>query len=396
MYSKIIDKYINEHKSNYQAKYVYHSCDRIDARTFKFHYYIRDRQLLQMNIFMEIHLGDEVEVSMREQLYEHEQWALACDALERIRTYTNRRTSIAVNDMESFIENKSIKSSLTPQDMINTLNYIMYHEGKNPDSIYSFYEIFIPYLQKRLSEKKYKEVLLSCNLLLDDILQETIWQGFNIKYLDQEHVLHHAYMHSVLSMIHEDFDLLETSEHDLLLDFMLKIFKHWRFALAIYSSLEKITRDYPNQMMRFLSEMNESCHELSLDGCCLVYDIIFAQATNDTVGHRHSIIEILKLLMTDILSLANPEDQKDTGLIFLKMTGFDLLLEIFEQTKDSYVYSCFSIEEIPEDFHPYIKRQLEEALKSYAPMIKNPKKRMEALDQIATINTLLIEHFSEY
>lgn len=395
MYSKMIDQYIREHKSSYKAKYVYHSCDRIDARTFKFHYYIRDRQLLQMNIFLEIHLGDEVEVRVKEAIHEHEQWALACDALERIRAYTNRKTTILPDEMPNFVEDKQIKSNTSPQDMINTLNYIMYHHGKNPDSIYLFYSIYIPYLQKRLAEQKYKEVLLSCNLLLEDILSETIWQGFNIKYLDQEHMMHQAYMHSILNMIYEHFPILNNKEHDLLVDFMLKIFHHWRFAFAVYFSLEKITTAYPKIMMELLSEMNESCHQLTLDGCCLVYDIILSVALNDEKGHRQSVIEVLKLILTDILSLANPEDQKETGLIFLKMMGFDLLMEIFEETKDSYVYKCFPIEEIPEDFHPYIKNQLENALKYYAPMMKESKTRMEAIDQIATINTLLIEYFND-
>ena len=55
MYSKIIDAYISSHESTYQAKYCYHSCDRVDEKTFKFHYYVRDVQLLQMNIFLEIY-----------------------------------------------------------------------------------------------------------------------------------------------------------------------------------------------------------------------------------------------------------------------------------------------------------------------------------------------------
>ena len=100
--------------------------------------------------------------------------------------------------------------------------------------------------------------------------------------------------------------------------------------------------------------------------------------------------------MTDILSFANPEDQRQTGLIFLKMVGFDLLMEIFEDTKDSYVYSCFNIEDIPEDFHPFIQRQLETSLQYWAGLMKDRVKLMEALDQIPNINTLLIEHFNIY
>lgn len=396
MYSKIIDTYIKEHKTSFKASYCYHSCDRIDGQTFKFRYYVRDRQLLQMNIFLEIQLKEEVQVNVKEAVHEFEQWALAIDALERIRKYTNRKTTIAPRDIETFVNEKNIKTNTSPQDMINCLNYIMYHEGKNYDSIYTFYELFLPYLEIRLENKRYKEALTACNYLFEEILSEKVWQGFNIKYLDQEHFMHQAFIRSILNLIHKYFDEIEKEEFDLLMTFMLEIFHHWRLAFAMYSSLEKITVDYPEQVMRLLAAMYEQCHTLTLDGCCKVYDIMLALATMDDKAHRQSIIDVLELLMTDILSLANPEDQKQTGLIFLQMVGFDILMEIFDQTKDSYVYSCFDIADIPVDFHPYIQKQLQDALQYYAIMMKDSKKRMESIDQISNINTLLIEHFNVY
>ena len=75
------------------------------------------------------------------------------------------------------------------------------------------------------------------------------------------------------------------------------------------------------------------------------------------------------------------------------MAGFDLLLEIFDQTNDAYVYQCFGISEIPVDFHPFIKKQLETALQYWANEMKLKGKQVDIIDQIMTINTLLIENF---
>ena len=396
MYSKIIDKYMREHKSSYKAKYVYHSCDRIDMRTFKFHYYVRDKQLLQMDIYLQIALEDEVVVNIREDIHEDEKWALACDALERIRAYTNRKTTITVEQMPSVIEHKCVKRSYTSQDMLNIFNYIMYHEGKHPDSIYLFYEMFIPYLDERLKDGKYKEILTTLNLLFDDILSETVWHAFNIKYLDQEHTFHRAYVSKILKMLHPHFKEIYASEQTLLCRCILKIFQHWRFAFGLYESLEKVTMDYHTEMSGLLEKLRDDCVNTSDEGTRLVYDIIDALSKNDEIKHRQSIIGILKLLMNDILGFSNPEEQKETGLHFLMMVGFDLLLEIFDQTKDAYIYVCFKINEIPEDFHSYIKKQLIDALFEYAKDMKDPTKRMHAYDQIASINRILIQYFDVY
>ena len=255
-----------------------------------------------------------------------------------------------------------------------------------------FYELFIPYLQNRLKEERYKDFLLSIKYLFEAILSETIWTSFNVKYLDQEYMMHCAYVSSILNMMDEHFEFLYKQEKDLLLDVTKQLFSYWRFAFSQYASIEKITIHYPTLIIDLLSSMDRVYNYSSLDGGSLVYDIVFALATNDEVSHRHSIIELLKLLLTDILSFANPEDQKDTGLHFLMMAGFDLLLEIFDQTKDAYVYQCFSISEIPIDFHPFIRKQLETALQYWANEMRLKGKQVEIIDQIMTINTLLIEN----
>ena len=120
---------------------------------------------------------------------------------------------------------------------------------------------------------------------------------------------------------------------------------------------------------------------------------MLAVLRNDGIGYRQSVKEVLKLLMGDIISLANPEEQEQTGIVFLKIVGFDILLEIFDEAHDSYVYNWFAISDIPEDLQPYMQKQLEDALKYYASLMDDDKHRMIALSQITNISTLLMENF---
>ena len=44
-------------------------------------------------------------------------------------------------------------------------------------------------------------MVLSFDLLLDEILYEVMWVGINTKYLDQEHLMHQAYIRSIINMM---------------------------------------------------------------------------------------------------------------------------------------------------------------------------------------------------
>ncbi len=394
MYSKIIDAYIRDHKSSYQPKYCYHSCDRLDERTYKFRYYIRDPQLIQMDIFLTLHLEDEVEVSMPEDLIDQEEWALACDALERVRGYTNRKTTLAPEDMDGFIASPEISDRLTVQDMINILNHLAYHQGKNPDSIYAFYAIYIPYLKDRLAQKRYQEVLQSVELLLNEILYEVYWYGINVRYLDQEHLMHQAYLRSIFHQFDLYFDDLISADEDALLGILDHVFSYWRCAFSIYTSLEKLAVDHPEQMRRLLSKMAVPNANMEGRGKYLCYSLLMSFLDHKDGAYKKAMKEIIKLLMNDIITLANPEEQRETGMVFLSEVGYDILLDIFEETKNSYIYQCFDIDKFPPDLKKRIRAQLEDAVKYYADMMSNENLRIAALDQISNINTLLMEKLS--
>lgn len=393
MYSKMIDAYIQKHQTDYQPKYCYHSCDRLDEKTFKFHYYVRDPQLLQIDIFLEIHLGNEVEVKVLEDLHEHECDAIAIDALNRVRGYTNRKTTILPSKMAEFVANPIIRESLTAQDMIYVLDYIEYHEGKNPDAIYTFYSIYLKYFEMLIEKKRYKDMSLSVDILLDEILYEVMWVGINTKYLDQEHFMHQAYIRSIINMMNPYVREMYEVSPERIAHMIWHMAKYWRFSISIYTSLEGLIMDYPDIVDELMEYYEKNDGKVDLNQTKLVFRIFRAVHNKDEYEYRKAIIEVLKLLMADITTVVNHEEQEQVGLIFLKQEGFDILLELFDETFDASIYTCFPIAEIPEDLHPFIKKQLEEALKYYAKKMNDPSIRMECLGQIATLNTLLIENF---
>ena len=393
MYSKIIDAYIRQHQSGYQAKYCYHSCDREDEKVFKFHYYVRDPQLLQIDIFLEIYLDQEVHVKVLEDLHQQECDAIAIDALNRVRSYTNRKTTISPKKMSDFIKSPVIRESLTAQDMINILNHIEFKKGKNADSIYEFYSIYLKYYEMLIRHQRYHDMALSLELLFDEILYEVEWVGINTKYLDQEHFMHQAYIRTLVNMMNPYLDDLIREAPERMARILVKVSDSWRFSFSIYSSIEELILAHPNAGKQIIQTIDSYKEKIDVGQTQLVFRNLRAINNHDDLLYRHTVKEILKLLIKDIIEIVNHEDQEQVGLIFLQQQGFDLLIEIFDETRDASIYKCFPITQIPQSLHSKIKLQLENALKYYANNMQDPNMRLDCLSQIATINTLLIENF---
>lgn len=395
MNSRMIDRYIRDHQlDNYKPKYRYYSYDQIGEHKYKFHYYNRDNQLLQINVFLEIEITDDVYVAVCEDIYDQERNALTCDALKRIRKHEYNRKSLYYTKIPSFIKNPIITTDLTPQDMMNVYNYIKYHNHINENSIYEFYKIFIEYFKILLENGLYNRATLSFKCLLDEIIYEHVWIGMNIKYLDQEYLMHQAYIRALLSETSGYLEEFYQETPERVVHGFMVLFKCWRLAFSIYSSIEEMTKLHGTTLFNIILDLKEVATKPENREMRLVMDMIWAKMNEDIPGYRHSVKTVLKYLMGDILSYTNPQEQHDIGMMFLKREGFDLLLEIFDETKDPYVYTCFKIKEIPEELHGRIKKQLVDAATYYSHLTTDDRYRLEAIAQLAQINTLMIEHFN--
>ena len=173
MNRKLIRDYIDNHKSTYHSKYKYHSSYQRTQNIYKFHYYMRDAQLQQINIYFEIMLGDKVSINFAENLHEYEQIALTIDALERLEGFIGQETKLDCDDIKGYINSHERSLDITNQDIINILNYLEYHYGKSQKTIDTFYEMYLPYASKLANEANYKELIQSVNMICDKILYLT-------------------------------------------------------------------------------------------------------------------------------------------------------------------------------------------------------------------------------
>lgn len=396
MNSRIIDRYIRDHQSvNYKAKYRYYSYDQIGEHKYKFHYYHRDSQLLKIDVYMELEIGNTILINVFEDIYEQERDAIACDALKRIRRYEYNRKTLSYQEIPEFIKKPHITKDLLPQDMMNIYNYYKYHNELNPDTIYRFYTIFIEYYKILLAHGLYNRATLSFKFLLDEIIYEHVWIGMNIKYLDQEYLMHQPYLRAILGEASSYMEEIYQETPDRIINSFSVLFKCWRLAFSIYSSIEDMAKEHSSTMFNIILELKETISLSDNRDMCLVLDMIWAELNDDPMQYRRSVKTVLKYLMGDILSYTNPEEQWEIGMMFLKREGFDILLEIFDETKDPYIYSCFKISDIPEELHTHIKRQLVEAATYYSKLTTDDRFRLEAIAQLAEINTLMIENYKK-
>ena len=71
MIRECIHKYLEDHKSNYQGKYRCHSCVQTKKFEHKFHYYIRDIQFREINVFLTLdYYGPEIKTTFSVDLHE--------------------------------------------------------------------------------------------------------------------------------------------------------------------------------------------------------------------------------------------------------------------------------------------------------------------------------------
>ena len=160
MARECIHKYLEEHKSNYQGKYRCHSCVQTKKFEHKFHYYIRDTQFREINVFVTLdYAGPEVKTVFSVDLHEQEEEYITKDALKQIIYFNKYRTILHCHVFQHYINSKNTENMLEPLDYRNILDYLEYHRGTNQETIDEFYDFFMPYLKRLIRNGNYKRFM---------------------------------------------------------------------------------------------------------------------------------------------------------------------------------------------------------------------------------------------
>jgi len=390
-----IDTYIEEHETSYQAKYCYLSCDWLGEGKYKFHYYIRDPQLMQINVFLNISVEENtVDVDVLEKLHDQEKNAIALDALKRIRYYFDRDKTLDYTMLSEFIKNPRNYDQLTSQDIIHIWNYICYHEGKNHDSVYHFYTIFLSYIKELLIRNDYFAIMVIINAIFDEILYEVTWVGINATYLDQEYMMHQAYLRTFFDIIDPVIEDIYSEVELLFTVMILRFIQYPKLGLAMYPVVENLIFNHRKIFESLLIHLTKLLKEkrYTLQGE-LIFGLMEAKYNKDNEKYYTTVISLLLQLVDEIVNIVNHEEQLQVGWMFIQREGYQILLDAFNQSCNSYIYQWFKISEIPREYHEEIRLSLEKAIQYYANILEKEPRNLNAFDQIANCNILLLESF---
>lgn len=396
MNRKVIRDYIETHKSTYQSKYKYHSSYQRTENIYKFHYYMRDAQLQQINIFFEIQLGEQISVSFAENLHEYEQIALTIDALEILERYIGQETKLAGDQLKEYIAQKEHSLDITNQDVINILNYLEYHQGTSQKTIDLFYEICLPYLEKLLQDYEYQRFVQAINMICDEILYEHFWSGINVNYMDQEYYFHLYYFRKIFELCLSHIEMLFLRARNEIENLTVRLFEYDRFTFCMISVLDDLecNKYIIDAIFSTLSMRFKLVKDNGDDGN-LAYTYLYSFYKRDEQMQKQMRDIIFEHIVKDILTIDNHDMQIALGNYMLKTGGYDILIRLFKKDYNTYVFRCFPLDEIPKCLHTVVKNELICALKYYDKLMEKPEFRLGSLEQIMNINRLILEYFKE-
>ncbi len=390
-----IEAYIQEHETQYQGKYYHQRSFQKEPFVYKFHYYMRDIQLRQIDIYLEINYQDQLTYHLSEKLHHYEEEYIVVDALKRIRDHYSRPSILHSDTLKPFIEGK-IKTSVLIQDYIHILNYLKYHHGLNQKTIDQFYHLFMPYMDDLFEHQAYFSYMDCFLALMKEISYEYLWQGATANYLDSEYQFHLYYIRLILEKIYQHFDVMLKVAEETFIDILELIFQYPRLAFSLVTLLEEIIYSNARLSKEILKRLESRFEKNHTDqDTHLVYDYYYARYYGDDVLYHDVLLQLFRNVMNDILTLTNHDIAIAIGNVFLSIEGYDILIDLFEKDYNSYVFVSFPLETIPKSYYPRIRYELENAVRFYAARMKEPKFSLSSFEQVADINRLLMRNFKE-
>lgn len=395
MTRECIHKYLEEHKSNYQGKYRCHSCVQTKKFERKFHYYIRDIQFREINVFLTLdYYGPEIKTTFSVDLHEQEEEYIIKDALKQILYFDKYRTILHCHVFQHYIDTKNTEIMLEPLDYRNIIDYLEYHDGINQKTIDEFYAFFMPYLRRLVNTGNYKKFMDSVNLLLDKILYEYEWDGLTAKYLDTQYQFHLYYFRMIIRMVFERLSDFYDKVKDSLLEAVWRLCDSQRFSFAIMTDFGNLVLSHFHVTKAIFEYIDERCEGECKKNIVVPYLQAIFESNKD--AFREASMDVIRFVMNDMLTFANHDLQLAIGNSIVQSEGYDLLINLFSKDYNTFVFVCFPISTFPEVYHEKIREELEKAIRFYAGRMEHDEYRLSSFEQVSNINRLLMENYKEY
>lgn len=397
----IMQNFIDNNQSQYIGKYRYHSGYRTEDYAFKNHYYMLDENFRQIDIYVEIHCKDQITYIFSEDLHEQERIFIIKDALQRIIDRYQYKSTLHYSLYEQYIKTVSNEHIfLEPIDYCDILNYMKYHKGINQNTMDEYYKMFIPCLEMLLEKKNYKKFMSCINCLLQRILYSYEWNGTNLKYLDTEYQYHLYYIREIIRMVYANLDKFYKYVPDELFQVIEMLCRNSRFSFAIMTDFGSLVLSHYRVSVALMDTLKEKFvlndkNENQKDAN-LVFSYIYYIFHNDYDQYYAVVVRMLRNVITNMLTFANHDLDLALGNSFVRSEGYQIVLDLFHEDYNTFVFTCFPIDSFPKEMRSYIKDELVTAIQYFAARMENDKYRLSSFEQVTNINRLLMDNFKEW
>ena len=399
--TKIMQDFLDENESHYVGKYRFHSGYRAEEYKFKTHYYMLDQNFRQIDIYVEIQCKDHLTYTFSEDLHEQEKLYIVKDAVNRIIKKFDYKSTLHYSLYENYI--KTISTQLTvlePIDFCDILNYMKYHQGSNQKTMDEYYKIFIPCLKIHLDNKNYKQFIDSVNLLLKSVLYQYEWDGTNSKYLDTEYQYHLYYIREIVRIVYENLDKFYKNVPKELFEAVHTLCLNSRFSFAIMTDFgSMILSQYrvTSAMIKALKEelvLNDKDEER--ENVNLVFSYIYYIFHNDFEQYYAVVLKVLRDVINNMLTFANHDLDLALGNSLVQSEGYQVLLDLFHEDYNTFIFTCFPIESFPLEIRPKVREELVTAIQYFAARMGSDNYRLSSFEQVMNINRILMDNFKEW
>lgn len=395
MVKECITKYLDEHQSNYIGKYRCHCMVQTKKMEHKFHYYILDSQFREINVFVTIdYSGDEIDVNFSVRLHEQEEEYIIKDALLKIIDCSKYNTILHCHIFEQYVENKQVDQTLEPMDYRNILDYLEYHRGTSQDTIDEFYSFFMPYLRHLIKMDSYQKFIESIELLLDKILYEYEWDGTTAKYLDTQYQFHLYYFREIIKLVYKNLDKFYKKVKEQLLEIVWRLCKVERFTFAIMTDFGTLVLSHMIITQELFMYINDRMEKEDPDNLVIPY--LKSIFLSDKDAYIEASMDVIRFVMEEMLTFANHDLQYSIGNSIVYNEGYDILINLFKNDYNTFVFVCFPIDTFPDNYRKLIRVELEKAIQFYAARMNHEEYRLTSFEQVANINRLLMENYRGY
>ena len=398
---EIIEKFIEDHQSHYIGKYRYHSSYKSDEDTYKNHYYLLDENFRKIDIFVEIRCGDQIEYTFSEELHTQAQMFIVIDALKRILYETQYKTKLHYTLYEKFITTISQEQQLLePIDYCKLLYYMKYHQGINQETMDSFYDKFIPTMEGQLRTGSYDKFLYSTRLVLNTILYEYEWNGVNSKYLDTEYQYHLYYMRKIIKLVYLNLEKFYSHAKDELLECIKVLCLNPRFSFAVMSDFEPLVLshdDIAEEILDFLKNelvLNEK--GVKKENVSLIFSYLYYIYYDNYDEYYAVVLKAFRSIINNMLTFANSDLDLALGNTFLKKEGYGILIDLFHEDYNTFVFACFPISSFPLELRTKVRDELVTAIQYFAARMESDNYRLSSFEQVMNINRILMDNFKEW